>query len=97
MDNKLYRIEVIAWDNLPDINTTGMLYTDQGVVFVKLHPVKLKAAPKNETSHGGWILHKEKDTFGYTCKFECSKCSHINKHRNNYCPNCGTDMRGRSI
>ena len=94
MDNKLYRIETFSTIENPTFNGAAMLYCDGGVAFVKLHPVKLKAVPKNEVTHGEWILRKEKDAFGYTCKFECNKCSHINKHRDNYCHNCGADMRG---
>lgn len=93
MDNKLYRIEVVAWDNLPDINTTGMLYTDKGVAFVKLHPIKIKAQPKCEVVHSSWILN---DDGSGTCR-NCHRTTlYVWDMDNwlNYCPNCGADMRG---
>ena len=95
MENNLYRIEVIAWDNLPDIDTTGMLYTNEGIAFVKLHPVKIKATPKNEVNHSEWILNK--DGSG-TCK----NCNRTTKNVwdydswMRYCPDCGSHMDGGS-
>lgn len=46
----------------------------------------LKDRPKGE-----WV----KKTFGYG---ECSECGCIvgNRFVSNFCPNCGSDMRGRS-
>ena len=45
-NNKLYRIEVIAHNNLPEIDTMGMLLTNEGIAYVKLHPVQIKAKQK---------------------------------------------------
>lgn len=46
--NKLYRIEVLMRQNLPDIDTCGLLMTNEGYAYVKLHPVKLNAKPKTD-------------------------------------------------
>lgn len=48
MENNLYRIERMAFDNLPTVDVAGMLTTEQGLSFIKLHPVKLIAKPKSE-------------------------------------------------
>lgn len=91
MDNKLYRIEVIMYDNLPTIDTAGMLITNEGVAYVKLHPVKIKATPKSEVVHGRWI-HDINNLYG------CSECmgreTMSHKKMKNYCPNCGAIMDG---
>lgn len=42
--------------------------------------------------HGHWIFRKEKDTFGFTYQFECSKCAQPSKYATNFCPNCGIIM-----
>ena len=90
MDNKLYRIEVVAWDNLPSINTTGMLYTNEGIAFVKLHPVKLNAKPiQNKVSV--WKLNKDGSA-------TCQNCHRTTKNAwdydswYRYCPDCGCRM-----
>lgn len=88
--NNLYRIEVIAWDNLPSINTTGMLYTNEGIAFVKLHPVKLQAkTSQNKTSV--WKLNKDGSA-------TCQNCHRTTKNAWDYdswyrhCPDCGCRM-----
>ena len=88
--NNLYRIEVIAWDNLPSINTTGMLYTNEGIAFVQLHPVKLNAKPiQNKTSV--WKLNKDGSA-------TCQNCHRTTKNAwdydswYRYCPDCGCRM-----
>lgn len=93
MDNKLYRIEVIAWDNLPSINTTGMLYTNEGMAFVRLRPVKLQVQPKRKVQHGHWI--DARHALGFFSP-RCSVCGQFNKYHEkyNYCPNCGAQMNG---
>lgn len=90
MDNKLYRIEVVTWDNLPSIDTTGMLYTNEGVAFVKLHPVKINAKPsQNKTSV--WKLNKDGSA-------TCQHCYRTIKNAwdydswYRYCPDCGCRM-----
>ena len=88
MENNLYRIEVVAWDNLPSINTTGMLYTNEGMSFVKLHPVKLTAKPKSEVVHGHWIE-------GLDGSCMCSECNQVLRYEiGYYCPWCGSQMDG---
>lgn len=96
MENNLYRIEVIAWDNLPNINTTGMLYTNEGMAFVKLHPVKLNVKSKSDTKeviHSMWTLNK--DGSG-----TCQNCHRTTKNVwdydswMRYCPDCGARMDG---
>ena len=93
MENNLYRIEVIAYDNLPKIDTVGMLMTNDGIAFVKLHPVKLKAQPKNEAPHGQWKLEKNpymRDSWLYRCTACDARCGDNSR----YCPNCGAKMGG---
>lgn len=88
MDNKLYRIEVIAHNNLPTIDTIGMLMTNEGIAYVKLHPVKLTAKPRRDNSHGHWI-----DGLDGSCM--CSECNKVVRYEiGYYCPNCGALMDG---
>ncbi len=86
MDNKLYRIEVIMYDNLPAIDTAGMLITKEGVAYVNLHPVKIKATPKSEAVHGHWIE-------GLDGSYMCSKCKRVFRYDiGHYCSNCGAKL-----
>ena len=46
--------------------------------------------------HGRWIYHID-DTFPFESTQECSVChehEYITLCHENYCPNCGADMRG---
>jgi DNA-directed RNA polymerase subunit RPC12/RpoP len=86
MDNKLYRIEVLMHDNLPTIDTAGILTTNEGLAFVKLHPVKIKATPKNKTEYGNWMV-------GLDGSYMCSECGRIFRYEiGNYCSNCGARL-----
>ena len=83
MENNLYRIELLAHQNLPKFNCTGMLYTNNGFAFVKLHPVTINAKPKEKKAHGHWIV-------GLDGSYMCSKCSQVFRYEiGNYCSNCG--------
>ena len=42
-----------------------------------------------EVRHGVWIRHKENCLYN-----KCSICSYEHCREDNYCPNCGADMRG---
>jgi hypothetical protein len=86
MDNKLYRIEVLMNNNLPKIDTSGTLITNEGFAFVKLHPVKIKATPKNKTEHGNWMV-------GLDGSYMCSECGRVFRDEiGNYCSNCGARL-----
>lgn len=84
MTNNLYRIEVIAHDNLPQIDTAGMLMTNEGIAYVKLHPVRIKPKKEKEAKlywkadgPGRWTLTCNAcdlpATGGEDAKY-CSKC-----------------------
>lgn len=47
MNNNLYRIETIGTLENPNMNGNAMLYCDNGIAFVKLHPVRINAKPKS--------------------------------------------------
>lgn len=49
MDNNLYRIESIRNTKLPKADACGSLLTNEGLAWVKLHPVKLNVKPKSES------------------------------------------------
>ena len=95
MENNLYRIEVVAWDNLPSIDTMGMLYTNEGIAFVKLHPVKLTVKPKSKDTHGKWVWKRLYEDDAYQT-LVCSECMSADGASDlyKYCPNCGTPMDG---
>ena len=102
MDNKLYRIETITNSNLPKTETCGSLITNEGFCWIKLHPVKFVAKPKNEVVHGKWENITDfgcGNCFGY-----CSVCRTPQKAYNaaglklnhRYCSWCGAKMDGDS-
>ena len=58
MDNKLYRVEMISNLNISSLNDViGTLIIDEGVAYVKLHPVKLTAKPKSESCTTEKAMH----------------------------------------
>ena len=46
---------------------------------------------KNDRPQGEWIIH---ETNEHTKHYECPYCHRRKKYFNNFCPNCGADMRG---
>lgn len=68
--------------------------TNDGVAFVKLHPVKINAKPKHEITHGRWVW-KQLDTDEFET-LVCSNCLSPDGAREvyHYCPNCGAQMDG---
>lgn len=101
MANNLYRIETICTLENPKINGSAMLYCDGGIVFAKLHPVRINAKPKaddNEVAHGKW--ENITDLGGGNCFGVCSVCKTTQKVQNatalkvghRYCSWCGTKM-----
>lgn len=88
--NNLYRIETTCTIEYPTFNGLAMLYCDGGIAFVKLHPVKLNAKPKqNKTSV--WKLNKDGSA-------TCQNCHRTTKNAwdydswYRYCPDCGCRM-----
>jgi len=95
MDNNLYRIETTSLDDLPTVDVVGMLMTEQGTSFIKLHPVKLTAKPKKDTAevvHGIWKIHTHGIILSPT--YECSICHDWVNKTSRFCPNCGANMDG---
>lgn len=92
MENNLYKIERTGLDNPPTVDTIGMLMTEYGTSFVKLHPVKLTAKPKNATQ-GRWTWKRLHDDDYET--LVCSNCFSADgaNEMYNYCPNCGAKMK----
>ena len=95
MTNNLYRIETLATFEYPELNGQAMLHCNNGIAFVKLHPVKLKAQPKRDESgvvHGRWTWTKLNGDCFET--LVCSSCLSPDGSRlvYNYCPNCGAKM-----
>lgn len=50
-----------------------------------------------ERKTGKWIEIIDANEFGepYPCGCYCSECGFQNVVEDNFCPNCGTDMRGK--
>ena len=46
---------------------------------------------------GEWIPMYDRwgDIVTTVCGYECSKCGEWNADNDNFCPNCGADMRGK--
>lgn len=52
--------------------------------------------PQPERKKGKWICHDEREGF-LIPKYSCSVCDYYSgTKRTNFCPNCGTDMRGEN-
>ena len=86
MANNIYRIELLAFLEDPKLNGPAMIYADGGIDYVKLHPVKIKAMPKNKATHGNWIV-------GLDGSYMCSECGRVFRYEiGNYCSNCGVRL-----
>ena len=55
MENNLYRIETTATIEKPNMNGAAMLYCDDGIAFVKLHPVRIKEKLKEAQTNADRI------------------------------------------
>jgi len=51
-----------------------------------------KAKKKFSRPHGEWLVYESKNTI--PLMYKCSNCQKRNDEMSNYCPNCGSDMRG---
>ena len=96
MTNNLYRIETMGTIENPKLNGSAMLYCEDGISFVKLHPVKISAKPKvndNNIPQGRWTWNNLHDDDFQT--LVCSNCFSAEGASEfyNYCPNCGAKMR----
>ena len=66
-------------------------------VRYKMFENAIDEAPTIEPKHGEWIMHID-DLFPCESTQECSVCHAeqlINGNDDNFCPNCGADMRGK--
>lgn len=70
--------------------------TNDGIAYVKLSPVRLKATPRAKTVHGWWVrldAQKGMEQFKCSiCRSECYVPTCMGKPMYAYCPNCGTKM-----
>ena len=51
----------------------------------------IKGLPSAQPKTGEWV---EEDEHGDL--WICDQCGFASEHRDNYCPNCGTNMRGEA-
>ena len=70
----------------------GRYLTKDLVMDAAYEVSKISAADVAPVVHGRWI-------YDHWCEFKCSVCGTFSdskpyKGRENYCPNCGADMRG---
>ena len=51
-----------------------------------------------EREKGEWVPMYDRwgDIVTTVCGYECSKCGEWNADNDNFCPNCGADMRGKA-
>ena len=52
--------------------------------------IRHQKGPMEERPHGEWRGVGDLDDF----RFKCNQCERIVPERENFCPNCGADMRG---
>lgn len=50
-----------------------------------------------EPKRGEWIYHKNDMSCVRWSKWECSICHERVEHKSNFCPNCGADMRKKTV
>lgn len=82
--NKLYRIETLMNVNLPENDTEGILITNKGTTFVKLHPVQIKSCTRvkcHNCKHG--IVKDDEPEKVYCQRLE--KGISIIMHRDDFC------------
>lgn len=53
----------------------------------------LRDAPTIERKKGQWISLDDFRGKYNTCGYKCSECGEHSEYEENYCPNCGADMR----
>ena len=55
--------------------------------------IEAEAADVQPVKRGRWV-YSERPEFGNPYgSYQCSECKHIVPYKENYCPNCGADMR----
>ena len=69
-------------DNAPTVNTDEIYKKGYHAGFFATHG-------EHERPQGEWIFTN--DDYGF---WHCNQCKAIGSPNNNFCPNCGTDMRG---
>lgn len=71
---------------------------EKGVVDIFLEAVAamIDEQPTIERKTGKWIEIIDADEFGepYPCGVQCSECGFCSVSLDNFCPDCGADMRG---
>lgn len=74
-------------------------FTDEDkyvIIGLKIAYKAIKRQPTIEAERGKWITHFD-DLFPEDSTIECSVChrhSPADMQHDNFCPNCGADMRG---
>lgn len=97
MANNLYRIETTGTFEDPKMRGNAILYCDDGMAFVKLHPVRINVKPKtnvDKVPNGKWTWNTLHDGDDFQT-LVCSNCFSADGASEfyNYCPNCGSKMR----
>ena len=66
---------------------------EQGKLIDDTIDMAISALKENK---GEWIPMYDRwgDIVTTVCGYECSKCCEWNADNDNFCPNCGADMRG---
>ena len=92
MADNLYRIEVVGHDgqrspyNLPEIDTVGMLMTNEELAYVKLHKVRINATAKAKEAKMYW-RHDAPGRQTLCCTACDLPCSGMEETK--YCNKCG--------
>ena len=102
MNNTIYRQDAI--DAIDQYGSIWMEYTDsmsreevaeRALKASKQSMIKILHDLPSADKRGKWIMHLD-DLFPAESTMECNQCHHEQPLTidNNYCPNCGADMRG---
>ena len=74
-----------------DINPSedGMVFEAQSHIDRDIRLIPSADRPQGEPKRGVWIEAREEDP----CYWKCSECKRQVDYKENFCPNCGADMR----
>ena len=76
--------------------TKGMPFPKSEWFFKFDDVMGMPSADVRENIHGEWAADVDKwgDVVTTVNGYTCSKCGVFNSDKDNFCPNCGADMRG---
>lgn len=96
MNDSISRKDAIALVDRPITPTGDAVYDNAREDERASIKDDLALLPSAEPKTGEWIQNVINLAYGWTAvdTYSCSECMEENNRKDNYCPNCGADMRG---